>query len=1236
MPVLVLVLVLMICSAAVAQVINGSITGEVRDASGAIIPKASVTAADPSIGVHEVTTTDTRGIFYFASLPKGNYSITAVADGFKSLDKKDIPLSNGDHLNAGEFTLAVGASKETVTVEADAGELQIQSQSAERSDTITTQQLNDLGMNGRMVLDYLKVIPGVNSTFNGAESSKGGLGSISVNGGREGMTGFNIDGINNVDNGANTSTQITINPDAIAEVKVLTSNYQAEYGKSAAGQISITTKGGDNQFHGNLRWFHRHEGFNAEQWFDKQANAVYKESNPTGTTLPNPKQLYRYNYFGGQVGGPVVIPGTSFNKNKDKLFFFFSQEWYNQLLPGGFDKTYMPTLDEINGNFSKSTDGDGKPIVLTDPRTGTPFAGNILPSGLINSAMQGYLMNVLPRNRASDADPRQTCTYVQCNQYNYITNKTTTHPRREDIARVDYQINTTNRAYYSLANNPGSEGLPEGMTQGTSNFEFPGGMHLNEPGYSTVVHLTSTLNTTTVNDFSFGWSVNHQQINSTNDRELAKNFNLNVPLVYPISSDTTIPDMSFGGVTDQTGSWSWLGSLPWRNAATVIDFNDSLSKMIGKHILKTGILVERSRKDQGAWGNANGTFSFDIGSSNLPSSLNTGDPYANELWGNYSTFQQQNGRPRGFYRYTNIEFYAQDTYKFNNRLTFDYGMRFAWVQPQYDAKNQVSYFDASKWDSQQAVRLYHIDPSDTTKGYDPVTGATVLGGLVGTIVPGSGNPYNGMVSAKDGGLKGGFEGRGLMPEPRFGFAYDITGNSKYVLRGGAGVSHDRFQGNPIYNLAVSNLNGVDPTFMGANVSGMSALSAAAPLAPMHAYTFDKVGKVPTIYSYSLGIQADIGWKTVLDVAYVGNQQRHLSQKNNLNYIPYGYAFTAAAQDPAKYSGGVVTDESSWIGSAWTSQGYHYMGDNVYSSDIQRRYQGYEDIENWTWDGTGNFNSLQVSAHRRFGNSLTFGAAYTYSKTLVSSSSDGQWMNPYGWKKYDYTLASFDRPQNLVINYIYSLPKFSKMMGTNSKWISYLTDGYQWEGLGQFIIGTPSSVGGSFTDPWGGSEQRMISGSYTEPAILRVTGNPTKGNGGNPHSHLNPNAFALPLIGVQQPQAQNYFRNGGTNNVDMSAYKNIPLGSKESQYLQLRVEAFNVFNHPQFWGINSATGNPNYGGDTNPWDHLYGNWSTWSAGSPIDPTKLRPAGQKGNIGNYFGEYNSGGNARVLQLGVKMYF
>lgn len=1219
---LAMILLTLLATSGFAQVTSssGTVFGTVTDQSGAVLPKASVTIIDPSIGVTRTAQSGASGEFVFPNLPRGTYTVTVEAAGFLKSVKTDIVLSSGDNQSAGVIALKVGTGTETVTVTADAAQLQLQTESGDRSDTITGQQLNDLAMNGRMIFDYIKVLPGIISTFNGAQSSKGGLASFNVNGARGGAVQLTVDGVTNVDSGCNCATQITINPDAIAEVKMLTSNFDAQYGKAAGGQMAIITKNGTNEFHGNLRWFHRNEGLNANNWFNDQTNALNVAA---GQAPSQPKEKYRYNYFGEQIGGPVVIPGTDFNKKRDKVFFFFNEEVYRQLLPGGYDQTYVPTLAEIGGDFSKSTDGYGNPIVVKNPATGQPFSGNIVPSNMINTQVQNYLLKVLPR--PNTVDPEVGSNGVSLNRYNYVTPQTTTHPRREDIGRLDYQFNDSERAFFTVINNSGQQYLPEGLSpQGISNFAFPGGMFLQEPGYNVSAHLTSTLSNTMVNDLTFGWTVNQQHIYSVNNQVLASKYGINIPLLYPVGADSPVPDMSFGGVNNQNGTWSYLGSLPWNNADTVINLNDNLTKIVGPHTFKAGIFVERSRKDQSSWGNANGTFNFSSNDNTQAAmGLQTGDPYANALLGYYTSFQQQDGRQRGFYRYTNVEFYAQDTYKVTRRLTLDYGMRFAWVQPQYDANNGVSYFDPSKWVASQAVRLYYRVPDGSGNAYDPVTGQVVNGSLYGTIVPGSGNPYNGMISAKDGGYAGGFMDRGIMPEPRLGFAYDVTGKGKSVLRGGVGMTHDRFQGNPIYNLVVGNPpNSVDPTFHYGTLNSISTLASNQALGTVNAIGFQGAGKVPTIYSYSLTFQQDLGWGTMLDIAYVGNQSRHLSQKYNLNAIPYGTTFLASSQDPAKYGSHVVAPET-WIPQQYKDAGLQYMGDNAYDSEFLRKYQGYNDIEYWNWDGDANYNSLQISVNKRMGKALNFGAAYTRSKALATSSSDGQWTNIINPKEYNYTLASWDRPNVLAINYDYNLPKFSKFLG-NSKVVSYLLDGFQYEGIGQFLSGPPATVGGNFG--WYGGQ--FLTGSWTEPANFQVTGNPNAPSG-DPYGHVNPYAYSMPQIGLPQPWSQNYIRTGGTNRWDMSVFKNIPLGSNEQRSLQLRLEAFNVFNHPQFYGMNLGA-TPN--NDSNYWDWAW----NYSSASPVPSANIRPTGKVGNVGQYFGEYNGSGDERVVQLGVKLYF
>jgi hypothetical protein len=448
----------------------------------------------------------------------------------------------------------------------------------------------------------------------------------------------------------------------------------------------------------------------------------------------------------------------------------------------------------------------------------------------------------------------------------------------------------------------------------------------------------------------------------------------------------------------------------------------------------------------------------------------------------------------------------------------------------------------------------------------------------------------------------------------------VFGNGKTVLRGGAGLTHDRFQGNPIYNQVTDNpvtMPGVN--FQYGQIQDIPSLSAGGAQTVLNnVVAWQRDGKVPTVYNYSLGIQHDLGWGTTLDIAYVGSQSRHLSQKYNLNAIPFGTLFTKAAQDPSKF-GGSVPDEEGWRPQLFKDLGLPFTGANALPVNYLRPYKGYGDIQYWRWDGNGNYNSLQVSANKRFSKLVSFGAAYTYSKTMATSSNDGQWTSYINPKKYNYALTNWDRPHVFALNYVLDMPKFSKWMG-NNKAVSYITDGFQLSGVSQLMSGPPTMVGGNVF--WWSNE--LFSGSWTEWWQPQIASDPSKGIN-NPYGHVNPASFVLPMPGSTTNWPKQYIRSGGTNNSDMSLFKNIPFG--ESRSLQLRLEAFNVFNHPQFYGLNLDTG----GG--NPWDNAFWNIASYKI---VQSSKIRPLGELGNVGKYFGEYNNAGNERKLQLGVKLYF
>ena len=431
------------CAPLLAQVTSGTIFGTVKDPTGAMVKDASVTIANPANGITRKVTTSSDGAFVVPSLLPGIYTITVEAQGFKKLESSGFVLSAADKLSAGELVLTVGAASREVNVTADVGQIQLQSNSGERSDVITDRQIGNLALNGRNILEMVKVVPGVASDIDGTGAGRGNLDQFYVNGTRGNQHEYTIDGTSNVDTGNNGAIHVTLNPDAVAEVKILTSNYQAEFGKAAGGQIAVTTKSGTNQWHGNGRFFHRHEQFNANEWFNSQA----------GNHIP----LYRYNYAGYQLGGPI---------KKEKLYFFFGQEYYRQLLPSGTTQVQVPTPNEIGGDFSNSLDGDGNLMVIYDPQTGQPFPGNKIDPSRINPQIQ-KILSLFPKPNFSGS-----------NGYNRVDVYSVNNPRREDYLRIDYQFNGSNRLYGRWINNSSSTVWPQGnsLWGGFGNIAYPGGI----------------------------------------------------------------------------------------------------------------------------------------------------------------------------------------------------------------------------------------------------------------------------------------------------------------------------------------------------------------------------------------------------------------------------------------------------------------------------------------------------------------------------------------------------------------------------------------------------------------------------------------------------------------------------------------------------------------------------------------------------------------------------------------
>ncbi len=1176
-----MLLILMSVASVYAQTAAGSISGTVQDIQTASLAGATVTITDQEKKSSLKATADNAGRFTFPQLQPGNYTIIIEAKGFRKIERKDIVLNANDKIALPPFVAEIGSVDQVIEVAAQTQELQ--TESAERGAAITGKQLQNVAVNGRGYLALVGLAPGVVSTVNLQTAGSGGLGSISANGARTSQNNLTLDGIGNVDTGSNGGQLATVSLDSVQEFKILTSNYQAEYGRSSGAQISVVTKSGSSAFHGSAYLFHRHEGLNANNW----------KNNRDGIQ----RNKYRYNDPGYTIGGPVFLPKI-FNTNKDKLFFFFSQEFQKQLVPQGTRNVTMPTALERKGDFSQTVDNNGNPFpYIKDPLSTSPCnAGNQL-----GCFADGGVLGRIPASRLYAPGLAILNFYPQPNAqvatnrgFNFQSQFSDTQPRREDLLRVDYNISSKWKVFGRLVQN--TDILSTNYASFVLNGNFASGtQHVDKrPAKSVAFTATTLISPTMTNEATFGVGGNKINIDANNDGLSRTKAGLsNLPQLYPSAvQNDYLPGFGFGGSRLSNSPARNTPDAPFVNYNTTIDAIDNLSKVWNAHTLKIGMYVSRSRKDQSSFAPFNGNFNFGDNASNP---LDSGYGYANAALGVFQTFQQASQYANGMYRYTQAEGYIQDNWKVTRRLTLDYGLRMNWIQPQFDAGLQTSTFLPNRFDPAKASRLWRpaFNAAGAQIAVDPLTGATNSVTSVGRIITGSGNILNGIAQAGKDVSKYLMENRGIHWGPRFGFAYDVTGKQNLVVRGGGGVFYDRFQGNEVFAMLQNPPTTFAPTLFNGFIKDIDPKSALLAPPSLDAFSFE--GKVATVYNFNFGVQTKLPGGFVLDTAYVGSLARHLLQRLNINAIPYGATFLAKNQDPVK------------VASSPTA----LLGNNAFNQDFLRPYQGFGNINLHQMGGTSNYNSLQVSLNRRFSQGILFNLAYTWSKALTTASGDGGFFRIDEFnRKANYGLADFHRKHTLVMNYVYEIPSIAKHMGDKG-WMKTAIDGWQLSGVTVFQTGQPFGVGMSIP----GVGNQNLTGSYTEGARISLIGNPVVG-GGDIYRFLNPAAFTVPPVGTLGITAPvNYIIRPGIANFDFTLQKTFAV--KERVRLQLRADAFNVFNHVQFNGINSTL---NFTSLTN-----------------ATPTNL-PFNADGTLRdkNGFGTVSGARDPRILQLVVRLQF
>jgi hypothetical protein len=1104
----------------------GSLTGNVHDSAGAVVPNARVVLTGQGDGVVLATTTNPEGLFSFLDLTPGSFTLSVEAPGFKLYKETAIVINAGEQRSLGQLKLEVGRVSETVTVAAAA--VTINLANGERSGTFTGDEIQEIALRSRDVFDAISLMPGVIDSSDGRDSpSPSSISNIYIVGGRNDSKNMTVDGVTNLDTGSNTTVHSMPSMDSIAEVKVLLSAYSAENGRNPSS-ISVITKGGGAQLHGGASYFFRNEDLNANNFFSNEAG--------------QPRQEYRYNIASYYLGGPVVIP--KIYRGKRNLFFFFNQEFQNQVVSYGVNEKTVPTALERAGNFSKSYNTNGTPIVVDDPANGkAPFPGNIIPASRLNPTGQAILkLFPLP----NFVDPNQATTY----NWNYYVAASEPYNRRTETARVDYAPAPAWRLYLSLSNNADHQNVPysggnAGWVAGGANFVLSP-IAYSQPGRLATLHSTNTISATLINEASFAVSQNTLRYgpeypNLANRADLGINIQQRNPALNPLN---LIPQMSFSSVQNYANP-SLAGTNPYFNQNTIWSGYDNLSKLTGGHVFKAGISYEHTKKIQSAGVANQGTLSFNTDSNN-PNDANSS--YANALLGNYDSYTEPLAEPTSHYYFTNLEWFAQDDWKAKSNLSISYGVRFYHDPPQHDSKQIISSFVPSAWNPAQAPVL--IRPAvvgGKNVGIDPNTGAVYSEGDIGSFVPGVGNPADGMVIGGQGGVPSGFFATApIAIGPRVGLAWDPFKDGKTAIRGGGGVYYDRIQGNPIMNLSANPPSVYTPTTYYGNLSGIAASAASAFLAPSSSvYSISSAPHQQQVYNFNLSLDRRIG-SNLFSAGYTGSLGRHLLDQRNINPVPAGADFLNL-----------------------NPQNKNLQNGSALSTNFLAPYSAYGPIYLREFAANSNYHALLLQVQHRLSHGINVSANYTFSKALDVADSYGSSVDPFlPARSRNYGPAGFNRSQAFTANFFYQVPKPGQLTG--SRPLGWIADNWQISGVVRLLTGAPITPGYSLitgiTSPTGTPTEgaRLEVVNPTAPLATRFGPPPEPAGQASLSSSAWLSTSTAPQFGNL---GQNTMTGPGTNNLDLSVYRNFHI--KERGNLMLRMETYNTLNHTQFNGINST-------------------------------------------------------------------
>ena len=1150
-------LFLLFSTAAWAQ--TGSITGTVKDPSGAAISGAAVVIANPDHGITRELTSNSTGEYNASGLPEGLYNISVTASGFKKFQAKGVKLDVAEKARV-DVSMQVGAASTEVMVEGTAV-AQVETQSSDLSGTVTGTQISQLELNGRNFTQLVTLVPGVVSQTGQDEGTVGVYGNVaySMNGGRTEYNNWEIDGGDNMDNGSNATLNVYPNLDAISEFKVLTSNYGAQYGRNGSGTIEVETKSGTKALHGDVFYFGRNDAFNARNFFDP---------------LGKPPEFKKHD-FGYTIGGPVVFPG--YNKSRDKTFFFFSEEWRRDLVPGQVFHQAVPSNAERGGLFSDLCPGtnvpfqraDSTPGVGEDPYfpdcPGTLGGTTVGPNGSVNAYnpyVTGGVLNQVPIDAANATPilgqiPQSNADIGVCGGAPFIgcynaspANQT---KWREELVRIDHNFNPKFRAMFRYIHDSWQTvtpttlwSCPDGCSFPTVQTQFIG------PGTSTVLRLTTTATPTLLNEFVFSYTADHIFLTNTGAGAVARPSSMTMTGIFP-NFGNKLPGFKVDGNAAYGTMEEDNGFIPWNNANPTYTLRDNVSKLVGTHNLQFGAYAVFAQKnEQNSFGSQQGFLTFDATNSNV----STGNAFADLLMGNISQFQQVNFNPKYYFRYKIVEPYFQDDWRVNSHLTLNLGVRLSLFGTYRERYNQTYNFEASAYSAANAPAI-GADGSLV----DPTSGLSLS-----ITDP---RAYNGQVHCGGQGVPIGCVGGHLFnPAPRFGFAWDPFGNGKWAVRGGYGVFFEHGNGNEQNVEALEAtpplvLNPSQPNITGyTNIGGAGGTVVAFPLG---FNSISTIARWPYVQQYNLNVQHELPQHIVASLAYVGSKGTHLGRRYDLNQVHD--LIGANPFKPGEAIGSSCTPDGS--GNFFTPSGAPITGDALLHLGIacgndpnpSRPYIGIGDVNFLQYAASSTYNALQFSAKRSVA-PLTLSVSYTYSHSIDDASDGGAGSTPSSVDTYNLGLArassNFDVRQNFALSYVYDLP-FFRAPGLTNK----VLGGWQYSGIWTTQTGTPFNVIWSTFGDNAGVANGTGPGTYADLVGDPKSGVPGSGGNGAPPFIYNPAAFAAPAGLTFGNSGRNSLRNPRTTNFDMALFKHFKF--TESASFEFRAEAFNVFNHTQWSG-----------------------------------------------------------------------